>query len=121
MQYLFSVGLIVLINIGLFNRSVRMFFLGKIYNKYWWSNRKISYAALLCEAFITLIIGLSFAWLIAPPIVREEIEQELVWLIISPMALGGYFILAHALTVKHVRKRFRYTVDKYGKKHRRTR
>ena len=88
----------------------------RIYDKYWWSNRTISYAIMLCQGLFICIVGFGFAWLVAPPIIREEIEQEIVWLFLIPMSFGVCIILAHVLAIKHVRKRFRYTVDKCGKK-----
>ncbi len=75
-----------------------------IYERYWWTNRKISYLALLVQIALITVVGLGFAWLISSPAVNIDLEERFLGFLVVPIILGLYFICAHSLLVRRIRR-----------------
>jgi len=76
----------------------------RIYDKYWNSNRNISYCALLGRIVLLLAGGFSFIWSWAIDSIRIELIEALPILFLVPSGIALMFILTHKATVSNIRK-----------------
>jgi len=76
----------------------------RIYNKYWDSNRNISYCALFGRVLLLMAGGFSFIWSWAIDSIRVELIEALPILFLVPSGIALLFILMHKTTISNIRK-----------------